>query len=255
MLELTNKSYWTKRAPGYSQVNQVELTTRQREIWRAHLIRQIAAKFPNRIPDTIAVLEVGTGPGFFAIILAEAGYRVTAVDYTPAMLSEARKNAGALAGSIQFLEMNGEALTFSDGAFDVVLSRNLTWNLPHPETAYREWCRVLKPGGLLLNFDANWYGYLYDEQKRESYETDRLRTAEAGIKDEYACTDIDAMETIARQVPLSAVTRPVWDRRVLRRLGMTVSTNESVWKQVWSADEQINFSATPMFQITANKAT
>lgn len=253
MIEQENKAYWTGRAPGYSQVNQVELETQQRTVWRSHLIRQISAKFPDRKPGALRVLEVGTGPGFFATILAEAGYRVTAVDYTPAMLLEARKNAGALADSIEFLEMNGEALTFPDGVFDVVVSRNLTWNLPHPETAYREWQRVLSPGGLLLNFDANWYGYLYDEEKRSAYEADRRSTAEAGVKDEYACTDIDAMEAIARQVPLSAVTRPAWDRKILKRLGMAVTTNESVWQQVWSPEERINFHATPMFQITACK--
>mgnify|MGYP000370505004 CR=1 FL=1 len=39
--------------------------------------------------------------------------------------------------------------------------------------AYKEWLRVLKKGGKLLNFDANWYGYLYDDKKREAYENDR----------------------------------------------------------------------------------
>ena len=62
---------------------------------------------------------------------------------------EAKKNAGELAGSIRFLEGSAEALDFEDEAFDVVLSRSLTWNLPHPDKAYAEWTRVLKPGGLL----------------------------------------------------------------------------------------------------------
>lgn len=251
MLKTENKAYWTNRAPGYSEVNRTELETRQREIWRGHLVRQIAARYPGCRPDTIHVLEVGTGPGFFSIILAEAGYRVTAVDYTPAMLAEAKKNAGPLAGEIEFLEMDAEHLTFEDRSFDVVLSRNLTWNLPHPEAAYREWRRVLKPRGLLLNFDANWYGYLFDEEKRNAYEADRRRTAEAGVKDEYACTDIDAMEAIARQVPLSAASRPGWDLRVLRRLGLTATADEAVWQRVWSPEEKINFQATPLFQITA----
>ena len=35
--------------------------------------------------------------------------------------------------------------------------------------------RVLKPGGLLCNFDADWYGHLYDEEKRSGYEKDRQR--------------------------------------------------------------------------------
>lgn len=82
-------------------------------------------------------------------------------------------------------------------SFDVVVSRNLTWNLQEPAVAYKEWCRVLKKGGLLLNFDANWYGYLFDEKKRQAYEEDRKNTQELGVEDHYVGTDIDAMERIA----------------------------------------------------------
>ena len=85
---------------------------------------------------------------------------MTAVDYTDAMLNEARLNAGEAAEHIHFHCMDAEKLGFADASFDVVVSRNLTWNLPHPERAYAEWARVLKPNGLLLNFDANWYRYL-----------------------------------------------------------------------------------------------
>lgn len=45
----------------------------------------------NRTNETYKILDIGTGPGFFSIILAEAGYQVTAVDYTEAMLEEAKK--------------------------------------------------------------------------------------------------------------------------------------------------------------------
>ena len=37
-----------------------------------------------------------------------------------------------------------------------MISRNLTWTLPHVRHAYGEWVRVLKKGGVLLNFDANY---------------------------------------------------------------------------------------------------
>ena len=50
--------------------------------------------------------------------------------------------------------MDAQKLDFEDNTFDVVISRNLTWNLEHPDVAYREWVRVLKVGGRLLNFDA-----------------------------------------------------------------------------------------------------
>lgn len=104
--------------------------------------------------------------------------------------------------------MDAQNLEFEDDVFDVVISRNLTWNLKDPKRAYEEWCRVLKPGGKLLNFDANWYGYLYDEEKRLSYEEDRKSVESEHLDDHYLCTDIDRMEKIALQMPLSSINRP-----------------------------------------------
>ena len=159
--------YWTGRAKGYSEVNQHELATGQDRVW----LGEIRKHLPKG--ENLKILDVGTGPGFFAILLARAGYDVTAVDYTEAMLAEAKKNAGEVAEKIHFQRMDAQRLDFPDGYFDVVISRNLTWNLECPEQAYAEWMRVLKEGGRLLNFDANWYHHLFDEEKRREYEEDR----------------------------------------------------------------------------------
>ena len=249
-----NRDYWTGRANSYSEINQEELRTAQREIWRRELKTHIERQFPDRDAQSIRVLEIGTGPGFFAILLAELGYDVTAVDLTPAMLAEARKNAGALASRIKFMEMNAEELFFLDHSFDVILSRNLTWNLPRPEVAYREWKRVLKEGGLLLNFDANWYHYLYDSNARAGYDADRTASEERGIEDRNIGHNFEVMEEIALRVPLSNVMRPAWDRAVLSKLGMEVSTDVQAWDRVWSEEEKINFASTPMFLVRAVRA-
>ena len=150
--EEENIHYWTNRASGYSGVNQEELATDQKRVWGYTISRKIAARFPGRAPESLRILDVGTG--FFAIVLAGMGYQVTAVDYTASMLAEARRNAGALADKIRFRQMNAEELSFADHSFDVVVTRNVTWNLPNPAKAYSHWTRVLAPGGLLLNFDA-----------------------------------------------------------------------------------------------------
>lgn len=249
-----NKCYWTGRSAGYSEVNRAELATEQREKWKTCLESEIKRHFPDREPRSLRALDVGTGPGFFAILLCELGLQVTAVDLTPAMLNEARKNAGNLSDSIRFLEMNAEKLDFGDGAFDVIVSRNLTWNLPHPELAYAEWSRVLCPGGLLLNFDANWYSYLFDKKALAAYEEDRENTAQNGIPDANIGENFDVMEDIARRIPLSGIRRPGWDLECLTRLGMRAEADESVWKRIWSMEEKINFSSTPMFIIRAGTA-
>ena len=81
-----NRTYWTHRAPSYGDVNRKELATAQRRIWTQTLDVRIQARFPDRARSSIRVLDVGTGPGFFAVILNALGYAVTAVDYTDAML-------------------------------------------------------------------------------------------------------------------------------------------------------------------------
>ena len=246
-----NKSYWTGRAASYSEVNQLELATQQRQKWSDCLHAEIARQFPDRAPESLRVLEVGTGPGFFAILLRERGYDVTAIDLTPAMLAEAKKNAGELADEIRWMEMNAEALDFADASFDVVVSRNLTWNLPHPDRAYAEWTRVLKPGGLLLNFDANWYAYLFDDEAQAAYDRDRANSAEQGVWDQNVGENFDVMEDIARRVPLSNIRRPEWDLALLQGLGLHAEADEQIWQRVWSEEEKLNFSSTPLFLVKA----
>jgi ubiquinone/menaquinone biosynthesis C-methylase UbiE len=251
-----NKSYWTGRAAGYSEVNQLELATEQRQKWSDCLFTEILRQFPKRAPESLRVLEVGTGPGFFAILLCELGFDVTAIDLTPAMLQEAKNNAGELTDKIRWMEMNAEALDFADASFDVLVSRNLTWNLPHPDKAYAEWARVLKPGGLFLNFDANWYAYLFDEKAQAAYEQDRRNSAEQGVWDqnlEGVGEHFDVMEDIARRVPLSNIRRPAWDLAELQHLGLHAEADEQIWQSVWSEEEKLNFSSTPMFLVRAEK--
>ena len=71
------RSYWNNRADGYSRVNQEELHSEQKEKWKEVLLEQL----PKKEKDQVQILDIGTGPGFFAILLAEEGYQVTAVDY------------------------------------------------------------------------------------------------------------------------------------------------------------------------------
>lgn len=248
-------SYWGTRAEGYSEVNEKELAGSQREAW-LHVLEE---QFPEKKKEEMKILDIGTGPGFFPMILSEAGYTVAAVDYTEEMLEKAKENLGKYTKygleRVTLQRMDAQNLEFADETFDVVISRNLTWNLEKPEQAYQEWMRVLKPGGVLLNFDANWYGYLYDEEKKEAYEADRKKVEEQQLDDHYLCTDIDRMENIARQVPLSAMERPAWDTKVLESLGVcSIQTDSEIWKRVWSEEERLNYASTPMFLVCAEKS-
>ena len=65
------ESYWTTRAEGYSEVNHKELNGMQRGAW----LEVLKSQFPEMAKEELKILDIGTGPGFFPVILAEAGYQ------------------------------------------------------------------------------------------------------------------------------------------------------------------------------------
>ncbi|MDZ5725462.1 MULTISPECIES: class I SAM-dependent methyltransferase [unclassified Acetobacterium] len=244
------ENYWDKRSEGYSEVNVAELNSYKMDVWKELINRHK----PAVIGRKLRVLDIGTGPGFFAITMASCGYDVTAVDYTDAMLHKAKRNAQNYRNQIKFMQMDAHQLNFEDSCFDLIITRNLTWNLERPDDAYREWHRVLAPGGKMLNFDANWYLHLYDEEKREAYFKDRVNSEVEGVNDHYVRTDTTAMEEIAKNLPLSRTMRPQWDAAVLINTGFKkVMVEQGIGELVWDKEEQVNYASTPMFMISAEK--
>lgn len=111
--------YWTRRASSYTDVIKKTLADGWDQVWADELI----SHFPDGGDRPLRVLDIGTGPGFYAIILACRGYEVTAVDYSEGMLREARRNAGQLADRIRFARMDAQRLDFASGSFDVPATR------------------------------------------------------------------------------------------------------------------------------------
>ena len=105
-------------------MNHKELEGNQKEAW----LELLEGEFPRLPKEEIKILDIGTGPGFFPIILAGAGYMVTAVDYTREMLEKAMENAGSLCEKINFYRMDAQDLEFEDNTFDVVISRGKMWS-------------------------------------------------------------------------------------------------------------------------------
>ena len=248
------QGYWNHRYTGYSKVNQKELEGIQRERWKKQFERLLPAN------KNLKVLDIGTGPGFFTIILEELGYtNITGIDVSEKMLEVAKENIqkyGKKNSSIQLIQMDAQKLEFKSETFDIIVSRNLTWNLEKPQQAYSEWLRVLKPNGALFIFDANWYSFLQNESLAKEFEEKRKRAIEEKLEDYWQGEGVDEekMNWIVQQLPLTYQQRPQWDMEYFSTQdGISVEMEEKFGDLVWDYEEQLNYGATPMFCIKVVK--
>jgi SAM-dependent methyltransferase len=134
-----------------------EFKSKQRETWSLGNFGDIAV-FTTPVAGHLvhfagvaggeALLDVGTGTGVVAITARRKGAKVTGLDLTPFLLTQAKENA-SIAGfdDIFWQEGDAESLPFGDHSFDVVLSQFGHMFAPRPEVAISEMLRVLKPGG------------------------------------------------------------------------------------------------------------
>ncbi len=99
-------------------------------------------------------LDVAAGNGNAALAAARRFAEVTATDYVPALLEQARRRADADRLSITFQEADAERLPFPDASFDVALSTFGVMFAPNQARAAAELLRVVRPGGRIGL--ANW---------------------------------------------------------------------------------------------------
>lgn len=246
--------YWKYRSESYSELNIEEMHSWKRKAWRNLILSYAPKKEPMKI------LDVGTGPGFFAILMALSGNDVSAVDVTAEMLAHAKENARAAGVTdIHFYHHRGERLFCEDGEFDLVVSRNVTWNLEYPADALKEWKRALRPGGRMIYFDANWYRYLFDPEAAKAAEQDARNLRERypeytrKVQEKYLFQQ-GWMEEIVRKLPLSNVKRPQWDESILSEIGMKkVEILPDINARIYDEMEQVRYHSIPMFMVCAEK--
>ncbi len=112
-------------------------------------------------PPPASVLDVGGGAGHQSFPLAHAGYQVTVLDPSPAMLDKARERLGRMPeearGRVALVEGDGlHADEAVDGRrFDAVLCHGVLGYLEDPVPMVGQLCRCTAPGGVVSIMTAN----------------------------------------------------------------------------------------------------
>lgn len=238
---------WNKSAPNYDSIIHDELNSFRPDAWR----RQILSHFPEG--KTLNVLDVGCGPGFFSIILSQAGHRVTGIDGATEMLRRARINVEAFGADAEIMEMDAGHLDFPADSFDLILSRNVTHTFRDFPGIYGEWKRVLKPDGLLLIYDANWHLSATDPELRARYLRDWQECIKQFGSDFNGNTDPSKVPTSEpRRHRLGTLIRPDFDIGVLRAVGFSsILYQRDITEKLWDDKEKLLYGTTPMFEIAA----
>jgi ubiquinone/menaquinone biosynthesis C-methylase UbiE len=120
-----------------------------RAAWRA-LLLSVLPPAPARIAD------LGSGTGSVSVLLAEAGYDVTGLDFSAAMVAAARAKAVTAGAEAGFVVGDASDPQLPGGDFDVVLCRHVLWALPHRDAALDRWIQLLAPEGRLILVEGHW---------------------------------------------------------------------------------------------------
>ncbi|MCR5090473.1 MAG: class I SAM-dependent methyltransferase [Oscillospiraceae bacterium] len=231
--------YWSHRAEAFQSQRIREFEDEKHGRWLEELRRYVPHGRPLR------VLDLGTGTGFFAFVFAAAGHEATGIDLTPDMIERARETGNLLGVDASFFVMDAEQPDFEPDSFDVLVTRNLTWTLPHLPEAYQEWYRVLKSGGVLLNFDADYCRAVEEGNDEE-------------LPDNHAHKNIDPVlwsenEAISMELSAYQMPRPQWDVQLLVEAGFErITVDMGVYRRIYREIDEF-YNPTPIFAIAAYK--
>jgi SAM-dependent methyltransferase len=138
--DLAAEHYDSKWGIGYDEVGQAQVTRK---------LAKALGGLPGGGFDR--ALEVGAGTGYFTLNLLRAGVVRSAVasDISPGMLGALAASARELGLEVETVACEASALPFEDSSFDLLLGHAVLHHLPDLGAAFREFRRVLAPGGVV----------------------------------------------------------------------------------------------------------
>ena len=153
-MSAADPSLWDAEAPAFDEAPDHGLLDEGvRGAWRELLLGVLP-------PPPAGVADLGCGTATLALLLGEQGYRVEALDFSPAMVALATAKLDAAPPTVRSLvtvrEGNAADPGLAPASVDVVLCRHVLWALPDPVSVVRRWVAALRPGGRLVLVEGDW---------------------------------------------------------------------------------------------------
>jgi len=166
--------------------------------------------------DPGAALVLACGQGQNAIWLAEQGWEVTALDYSPVALEKAAAAAAQSGADVRFASADLMAWQ-PDSTYDLVTIVYLQIPLPERHEVWRKAAGAVAPGGhlLLVGHDSRNLEEGYGGPSHEAV----LYTASEAARVIGEILDVERSETMLRPVEVEDGTRFAIDNLVLARRG------------------------------------
>jgi SAM-dependent methyltransferase len=147
--DLAAEHYDTKWGIKYDAVGQAQVTSK---------LGKALGHEPRRYARA---LEIGAGTGYFSINLLRAGVigEAVATDISAGMLSKLERSAAERGVRVEIAACQASALPFDDDSFDLVFGHAVLHHLPDLDAGFREFRRVLRPGGVVAFCgEPSYYG-------------------------------------------------------------------------------------------------
>jgi ubiquinone/menaquinone biosynthesis C-methylase UbiE len=135
------RRYWDKHARNYDK---------QMAFWERRLFGDGRQWVCAQATGEVLEVAIGTGRN---LPHYPQGIRLTGIDFSPAMLQLARRQADRLGRKVDLRLADAQALELPDASFDTVVCTFSLCAIPDERRAIAEMRRVLRPGGRLLLLD------------------------------------------------------------------------------------------------------
>ncbi|MFY9812701.1 MAG: class I SAM-dependent methyltransferase [Dehalococcoidales bacterium] len=147
----------------------------EKDLNRSDLLDPVILQVLGDVKGKI-ILDAGCGDGYLSRKLARPGAAVTGVECSPKLVNFAKADERKDPLGITYHQADCTSLAFlATGIFDIVLTNNVIQDVEKYQEAFREFSRLLKPGGTYLHIENHpcfmtpVFGWVKDNQGEKLY--------------------------------------------------------------------------------------